>query len=113
MLPVRADRRCADAGTTVEITVVDFRHRNPELPVHFRNHRPNHGALLFEGVYIAEENVEFKSSDPHMDCNSSVCRTEATELMSDGPGRYAVQSSSLAAGDDETMRRRLQEDRNP
>lgn len=88
MLPVRADRRCADDGTTVEITVVDFRHRNPELPVHFRNHRPNHGALLFEGVYIAEENVEFKSSDPHMGCNSSVCRTEATGI---GPHRPATQ----------------------
>lgn len=105
MLPVPADHRRTDGRPPVEVTVIDLRHGNAELPVHFRDHRPDHGAFLFERAYVAEENIKFKSSDPHMASNSSVWRTEETVPTSDGPGRYAVQSSSPATGDDETVTR--------
>jgi hypothetical protein len=65
-LPVPTDHGYPDHRPTVQITVVHLGHRDIELPADLRDERAHHRALLFEGMHIPEENIEFTGSGPHM-----------------------------------------------
>ncbi|GEC85884.1 hypothetical protein CVA01_11980 [Corynebacterium variabile] len=61
--------------------------RDVELPADLRDERAHHRALLFEGMHIPEENIEFTGSDPHMSGKASAPGPPATDPRQQTPDR--------------------------
>src|SRR5699024_8930776 len=49
----------------MKVDVADLADAHLEAAAQIRNERPDHGALLFAGAYVAEQQVEFDRADPH------------------------------------------------